>query len=56
MAPLVSGVAGIPVGRILDRRGPRAVMTTGSLIGVLALLLIAAAPSLADWPPPSSPH
>ncbi|WP_328622938.1 MULTISPECIES: MFS transporter [unclassified Streptomyces] len=46
MALLVSGVVGIPVGRILDQRGPRAVMTTGSVIGVLALLLIAAAPSL----------
>ncbi|MCX5301265.1 MFS transporter [Streptomyces sp. NBC_00193] len=46
LALLVSGVAGIPVGRILDRRGPRAVMTAGSVIGVLALLLIAAAPSL----------
>ncbi|UUU38697.1 MFS transporter [Streptomyces sp. NBC_00162] len=46
MALLVSGVAGIPVGRVLDQRGPRAVMTAGSVIGVLALLLIAAAPSL----------
>ncbi|WCD89967.1 hypothetical protein KPP03845_106391 [Streptomyces xanthophaeus] len=46
MALLVSGVVGIPVGRILDQRGPRAVMTGGSVIGVLALLVIAAAPSL----------
>ncbi|MFF4426499.1 MFS transporter [Streptomyces sp. NPDC001549] len=46
LALLVSGVVGIPVGRILDQRGPRAVMTAGSVIGVLALLLIAAAPSL----------
>ncbi|MCX4696496.1 MFS transporter [Streptomyces sp. NBC_01408] len=46
LALLVSAVAGIPIGRILDRRGPRAVMTFGSVIGTLALLLIAAAPNL----------
>lgn len=45
-ALLVSAVAGIPVGRILDRRGPRAVMTAGSLIGVAAVLAIAHAPDL----------
>ncbi|GAA3019920.1 MFS transporter [Streptomyces fulvorobeus] len=45
-ALLVSAVFGIPVGRILDRRGPRAVMTTGSVLGTLALLLIATAPGL----------
>ncbi|MGW6707190.1 MFS transporter, partial [Streptomyces sp. NPDC054956] len=47
LALLVSAVVGIPVGRVLDRRGPRAVMTTGSVLGVLAILLIAAAPTLA---------
>ncbi|MDX3534679.1 MFS transporter [Streptomyces sp. MB09-01] len=46
LALLVSAVAGIPLGRILDRRGPRAVMTVGSALGTLALLLIAAAPNL----------
>ncbi|MFD9354439.1 MFS transporter [Streptomyces sp. NPDC060031] len=46
LALIVSAVAGIPIGRILDRRGPRAVMTTGSVIGTLAILLIAAAPNL----------
>ncbi len=46
LALLVSGVAGIPIGRILDRRGPRAVMTVGSAVGVLALLVVAAAPNL----------
>ncbi|MET9817248.1 MULTISPECIES: MFS transporter [unclassified Streptomyces] len=45
-ALLVSAVAGIPVGRILDERGPRAVMTTGSLLGVAAVLAIAYAPNL----------
>lgn len=45
-ALLVSALTGIPVGRILDRRGPRAVMTTGSLIGVVAVMVIASAPNL----------
>lgn len=44
---LVSALTGIPVGRIRDRRGPRAVMTTGSLLGVVAVLAIAYAPNLA---------
>ncbi|MDQ0824532.1 MFS family permease [Arthrobacter sp. B2I5] len=43
---LVSAAAGIAVGRLLDRTGPRRVMLTGSVVGVLALLLVAAAPSL----------
>jgi len=44
---LVSALTGIPVGRILDRRGPRAVMSTGSVLGVVAVLAIAYAPNLA---------
>ncbi|MEV0598827.1 MFS transporter [Streptomyces sp. NPDC050315] len=48
-ALLVSALAGIPVGRILDRRGPRAVMTTGSLVGVAAVLGIAYAPNFASF-------
>ncbi|GLZ48555.1 MFS transporter [Actinomycetospora sp. NBRC 106375] len=43
---LVSAGAGIAVGRLIDRRGPRLVMTTGSVVGVLAVLAIAAAPNL----------
>lgn len=43
---LISAGAGIVVGRLIDRRGPRLVMTTGSVIGVLATLAIAAAPTL----------
>ncbi|MFF1306549.1 MFS transporter [Streptomyces sp. NPDC058307] len=46
---LVSALTGIPVGRILDRRGPRAVMTTGSVLGVVAVLAIAYAPNLAAF-------
>ncbi|MET9973139.1 MFS transporter, partial [Streptomyces sp. NPDC006356] len=45
-ALIISAFAGIPVGRILDRRGPRAVMTTGSLLGAAAVLGIAYAPNL----------
>uniref|UniRef100_UPI004040093F hypothetical protein n=1 Tax=Streptomyces sp. TG1A-60 TaxID=3129111 RepID=UPI004040093F len=36
-ALLVSALVGIPVGRIFDERGPRAVMTTGSVLGVAAV-------------------
>ncbi|MFJ7158789.1 MFS transporter [Streptomyces sp. NPDC101118] len=45
-ALVMSAVAGIHVGRVLDQRGPRMVMTAGSVLGVLSLLLIAAAPNL----------
>ncbi|WP_037892956.1 MFS transporter [Streptomyces xanthophaeus] len=43
-ALFVSALAGIYVGRILDHRGPRTVMTAGSVLGTLSLLLVAAAP------------
>ncbi|MBK3590406.1 MFS transporter, partial [Streptomyces sp. MBT57] len=33
-------------GRILDRRGPRAVMTGGCVLGVVSLLIVAAAPNI----------
>ncbi|MEU9472169.1 MFS transporter [Streptomyces avermitilis] len=45
-ALLVSAIAGIRVGRIIDRRGPRTVMTVGSVLGVLSILIVAAAPNL----------
>ena len=38
LALLVSAVAGIAVGRHLDRHGPRAVMTLGSIAGVALVL------------------
>ncbi|MFG3010077.1 MFS transporter [Streptomyces cinerochromogenes] len=44
-ALLVSAMASIPR-RVLDRRGPRAVMTSGSLIGVVGVLAPAYAPGL----------
>ncbi|MET8326216.1 MFS transporter [Streptomyces sp. NPDC005181] len=45
-ALLISAFTGIRVGRIIDRRGPRTVMTTGSVLGVASLLTVAAAPNL----------
>ncbi|MEV7121254.1 MFS transporter [Kitasatospora griseola] len=45
-ALLVSALAGIPVGRIIDRHGPRTVMTAGSALGTAALTLAALAPNL----------
>lgn len=43
---LVSAGAGIFAGRILDRTGPRTLMIGGSLVGVLALAMVALAPNL----------
>jgi MFS family permease len=45
-ALLVSALAGIRVGRIIDHRGPRAVMTARSILGVISILIVAAAPNL----------
>ena len=42
---VVAGLAGVLVGRLLDRRGPRPVMTAGSLLAVPALVMIAVAPT-----------
>lgn len=46
-ALLVSALAGIPLGRVLDRRGPRAVMTAGSVLATASVLAVAAAPGFA---------
>lgn len=52
-ALLISDLAGIRVGRILGHRGPRTVMTCGSILGTMSLLLVATAPSrtvfVAGW-------
>lgn len=45
-ALLLSALCGIRVGRILDARGPRTVMTAGSALATLALIVIATAPNL----------
>ncbi|MBW0102985.1 MFS transporter [Pseudonocardia sp. KRD291] len=43
---VVSALAGIGVGRVLDRYGPRWVMTAGSVLAVPAVVLVATARSL----------
>lgn len=40
---VLAAVGGVLVGRVLDRRGPRVLMTLGSGLAVLALLLVATA-------------
>ena len=40
---VVAAVAGLAVGRLLDHRGPRLLMTVGSGVGALACLLVASA-------------
>lgn len=47
VALLISGVAGIPAGRLIDRLGPRAVMTAGSAMAGAGMAGVAWAPSLA---------
>lgn len=50
---VTSALVGIPIGRWLDRVGPRWIMTAGSVLGVLAVGSVAAAPNfgwfLAAW-------
>ncbi|WP_214413636.1 MFS transporter [Sphaerisporangium fuscum] len=43
---VTSAVASTPVGRMLDRRGPRTVMTIGSILGTAGLVAVATAPGL----------
>lgn len=45
-AQVIAAAAGIWVGRRIDRRGPHAVMTAGSVLGVVAVLAIATSPNL----------
>ena len=49
LSQVVAAVLGVPVGRLLDRRGPRLVMTTGSIVAVPAVVAIATARSLPVW-------
>jgi MFS family permease len=42
---LIGALAGIPAGRLIDRYGPRPVMTAGSVLGAAAAAGIAIAPS-----------
>ncbi|MFI9119705.1 MFS transporter [Streptomyces bikiniensis] len=45
LALVISGLAGIRVGRVIDQHGPRTVMTAGSVTGALSLVVIALAPN-----------
>ena len=42
---VTSALVGIPVGRWLDRVGPRWIMTAGSVLGVVSVLAVVAAPN-----------
>jgi len=42
---ITSALSGIVVGRLLDRHGPRWIMTIGSVLGVLAIPAVVAAPN-----------
>ncbi|WP_247828864.1 MFS transporter [Arthrobacter antioxidans] len=44
---VISAFLGVRVGRTLDRTGPRLLMSIGSVIGVVALLLVGTAPNFA---------
>jgi MFS family permease len=46
VSQVVAAIVGVVVGRLLDRHGPRMIMTVGSVLGVVALLGIASAQSL----------
>lgn len=46
LALVISAVAGLRVGKILDTKGPRRVMTLGAVLGVLGLILVAWSPNL----------
>lgn len=43
---VVSALAGIPMGRLMDGHGPRPVMTAGSVLASASLVVIAVVPSL----------
>lgn len=46
VSQLIAAAVGIPVGRVIDRHGPRWVMTTGSVLAVPAVVAIATAPTI----------
>src|SRR5689334_9094500 len=43
---VVSALVGIPAGRVLQRHGPRRLMTGGSVLAALSVVVVALAPSL----------
>ncbi|MEV0297609.1 MFS transporter [Nocardia sp. NPDC050710] len=46
LSQLAAAITGIPIGRVIDRTGPRNVMTAGSVLAVPALTAVATAPNL----------
>ena len=46
VAQLVAGLAGVWVGRRIDAVGPRALMTAGSILGAIAMVVVASSTSL----------
>jgi MFS family permease len=49
LATLVAGLAAVPVGRWVDRHGPRAIMTAGSILAAASLLLWSRVSTLAGF-------
>lgn len=47
LGSVMTGVAGIVAGRVIQARGPRAVMVVGGAVGAVGLLAVAAAPTYA---------
>lgn len=46
VALAAQGLIGVQVGRVLDAHGPRLVMTLGSILAVIGLVIVATAPNL----------
>lgn len=46
ISQLAAAITGVPIGRVIDRIGPRKVMTAGSVLTVPALTVVATAPNL----------
>ena len=45
LGSVMTGVAGVVAGRVIQSRGPRSVMVTGGALGAVGLLVVAAAPT-----------
>ncbi|HUF35543.1 MAG TPA: MFS transporter [Gemmatimonadales bacterium] len=49
LASVVAGVAAVPVGRWVDRHGPRGIMTAGAVLAALLLVWWSRVRSLPEW-------
>lgn len=49
LALLIAGIAGIPMGRWLDRHGPRVLMTAGSIVATILVLVWSQVSNLTVW-------